>query len=557
MQKQTRQFFILLALFSAAVYLVYRTFFTLNLVTWYSSFVSISLLAAEMYGIFLMSLYFFQVWDTDEPPQQPIPEGVKVDVYIPTYNEDEHLLRGTIVAAKAMDFPHKTYVLDDGNRENIKALAEEIGVDYIARADNLHAKAGNLNNALDITEGELIVIFDADHVAKKNFITRIIGYFNDPKMAFVQTPHSFYNFDNFQATLNFKKNEYWEEGQLFYNVVQPGKNRWNGVSFCGSAAMFRRSALEEVGLIATETNTEDMHTGLRLHAAGYNSLFINEPLIIGQAATDVTTFNSQRVRWGEGNLSIMAHDNPLTIRGLTLPQRLCYMGSMLSWTTGVPKLVLYVTPILMLFTGVAPVRKFTSTLGVITLFYLFSTWGAVKAAGNGYGNIWAIEVTAMANFWTQIRSTWRALVKRAQQSFVVTSKRGRQSNSLIKQIMPHILLIVASLAAVFWALIRYFYGFTHDLLGLSIGSGLVLVHVLLAFDVLRRSLKGRDFRFSYRHPSDTVHVHYRGLNILDTEEPLVGQAAAVDINECGLGLTAFEKIPSGTKLDLLLQGGGN
>ena len=118
------------------------------------------------------------------------------------------------------------------------------------------------------------MIFDADHIAEPNFITRTLGYFADEKLAFVQTPHAYYNFDSFQGSLDYKKRLYWEEGQLYYNIVQPGKNHWNAVSFCGSAAIFRKSALESVGLIATETITEDMQTGLRLHAKGWKSLYI-------------------------------------------------------------------------------------------------------------------------------------------------------------------------------------------------------------------------------------------------------------------------------------------
>ena len=91
--------------------------------------------------------------------------------------------------------------------------------------------------------------------------------------------------------------------------------------------MFRRSAIRDVGLMATETITEDMHTGMRMNAKGWKSLAITERLVAGQAAPDITTFHAQRLRWGTGNLSIMKYDNPLTMRGLSLPQRLCYLGT--------------------------------------------------------------------------------------------------------------------------------------------------------------------------------------------------------------------------------------
>src|SRR5262249_28860633 len=157
-------------------------------------------------------------------------------------------------------------------------------------------------------------------------------------------------------------------------------------SFAGSAAMFRRRALAEVGYIATETITEDMHTGMRVNSRGWRSMAISDRLVAGQAAPDITTFHSQRIRWGEGNLSIMAYDNPLTMKGLTLAQRFCYLGSMVHWAGGVFKLAIYLTPILMMFTGVPPVAEFTWTLAGLTVLYLVASIYGVRVASNGFGS---------------------------------------------------------------------------------------------------------------------------------------------------------------------------
>jgi cellulose synthase/poly-beta-1,6-N-acetylglucosamine synthase-like glycosyltransferase len=306
-----RQVLMVLALAVSFLYLWYRGQYTLNLETNYAIFASLLLYSAEMWGFISMCLYFFQVWDLSEPAEQPIIEGRTIDVFVPTYNEDVLLLRTTLQACLDLDYPHRTYVLDDGRRDEVRELADELGVRYITRDSNQHAKAGNLNHALEQTDGEFIVIFDADHVPQKRFINRLIGYFRDEKCGFVQTPHAFYKFDNFQGSCNFNKKKYWDDGLLFYKVIQRGLNRWNAVIFAGSAAMFRRKALEEVGYIAVETITEDMHTGIRMTALGWKTAFVSEPLISGQAAPDVTTFHSQRLRWGEGNLSILFIDNPL------------------------------------------------------------------------------------------------------------------------------------------------------------------------------------------------------------------------------------------------------
>ncbi len=546
----TRKAWICAAVTATLIYLGYRTAFTLNLATWYATTASVTLLIAEVYGCFLMFLYFFQIWELVEP--QPVPPLVdrSVDVYIPTYNEDPELLRGTISAAVALDYPHKTYVLDDGDRPAVKKLAADLGADYIARPSSLHAKAGNLNHAMEITSGEFVVIFDADHVSRRDFITRLLGYFADDRLGFVQTPHSFYNFDNFQGMLNYKKQRYWEEGELFYNVTQPGKNRWNAVSFCGSAAMFRRAALEDVGLVATETITEDMHTGLRMHAKGWNSLFVNERLVSGQAATDVSTFNTQRLRWGEGNLGVMAYDNPLTMKGLTIAQRLGYLGSMLSWTTGLQKLMLYISPMLMLFTGVAPVSNMSWMLGIITAVYLIIIWTTVTLTANGHGHLIGTELTHMASFWTQIKSTYRAVFKRRKTTFVVTSKRGRQTNSIRRFIMPQCTYIAGGAVAIAWASVRYAIGLSNDLPGLCVGSFLVCAQGAFAFEVIRRALRSGGTDDAWRHPV-AAHVDYQYTDMKGNQVEATG--VTFDLNENGVGLHVFEDLTSVKDITLNLS----
>ncbi len=531
-------------------YLTYRAAFTFNLTSPYAIFASVSLYVAECYSVLLFLLYFFQVWDPHEPSEMPALEGRTVDVLVPTYNEDVSLLRATLQACLAMDYPHKTYVLDDGKRPEVQALAEELGVVYLTRPDNRHAKAGNLNHALERTDGEFVVIFDADHVPERNFIHRLIGYFHDEQLGFVQTPHAFYNFDSFQARFDHKKRQYWEEGQLFYRVIQPGKNRWNAAIFAGSAAMFRRKALESIGYIASETITEDLHTSLRIHAKGWKSLGLSERLIVGQAAPDVTTFHSQRLRWGEGNLSIFAYDSPLTAAGLTLPQRLCYLGSMIHWAGGPFMLLIYLTPLLMLFTGIPPVAEFTWPLiTIMSLYLLISLFGAYVSS-NSYWSFWNSELYTMASFFTQIRGTLRAIFRRGKQSFVVTSKRGRQAKGTGRFIRPYVLLIVASVLALFWGWYRPLAGISDDYWRPLLASIWAVFHATLAFVVIRRSMWPENHRFAYRH---TVYLPI-AYETRGTAMRRFGISA--DLSEAGVALVAYERLPVGSDMRLTLHGAG-
>jgi len=555
MPNSLRKLLMILAMGMTIVYLVFRGIFTLNLESVYSTFASWLLYSAEILGGFQMILYFFNVWDVAEPDQLEPEEGLTVDVLIPTYNEDVLLLRGTVQAALAMDYPHRTVVLDDGRRPEVAELADELGAMYIKRDDNQHAKAGNMNNALEQLDGEYVIVLDADHVPVKHMITRLLGYFRDPKVGFVQSPHDFYNFENFQAACDYDKQQYWEEGLLFYHNLQPGKNRWNAVVFAGSAAMFRRTALDDVGLFAVETITEDMHTGLRMAAKGWKSISVTERLIAGQAAPDVTTFHTQRLRWGEGNVSILFHDNPLTMRGLSLTQRISYWASIFHWFSGFTRLAVYATPILLLLTGVAPFTEIKVWIIAMLLSYLFITHLAMRLVSGKNAALFNMELFAMMTFWTSIKGCMRGIFKRKESKFVVTSKRGgRQAGStLLKYIMPQIWVIGFGIVALAWASFRMIFHTTYDFIGPAIAAPLVLYHIVLAWMVLRRSLAQETKRFSYRHKA-VLPVEFT----FDDQEhgTITGMGMSSDFSEYGIGLITYEPLPIDSEGDLFLSADG-
>ncbi len=245
-------------------YLWWRTFHTVNLDALY---LSIPLLLADYLGFAFFLLFGFNLWSKVRRFAPPPQASLTVDVFIPTYDEPDEILKPTILSALAMDYPHRTYVLDDGHREGVRLLCEELGVDYLSRPTNEGAKAGNINAALKVTHGEYIAIFDADHAPFKSFLTELLGYFKDPNVALVQAPQAYFNLDSFQhAAAGPHKNKPWHEQSVFYDQIMPGKDRMNSAFWCGSSAILRREALESVGGVNTLTVTEDMHTAMGLHA---------------------------------------------------------------------------------------------------------------------------------------------------------------------------------------------------------------------------------------------------------------------------------------------------
>jgi glycosyltransferase involved in cell wall biosynthesis len=218
-----------------------RVGFTLGGSLW----ISLPLWVLELYAAVGLGLFAFSLWNLD---WQVIPERVqrtdlRVGVLIPTYNEPMEVLLPTVAAAVALEPKHETYVLDDGQRLWVHAMAVSLSARYIAREERTHAKAGNLNHALAQLDLDVIGVLDADHIADAGFLTHILGYFEDPRVAVVQTPQDFYNLDSFEHDKN--RSWFWRgrrsisfnEQRLFYRAIQPGKNRWKAVFWCGTNAV--------------------------------------------------------------------------------------------------------------------------------------------------------------------------------------------------------------------------------------------------------------------------------------------------------------------------------
>jgi cellulose synthase (UDP-forming) len=322
------------------------------------AFFVIVVLAAEFYAFVALILGYFQtLWPLRRTPV-PLPEDPSkwpdVDLLITTYNEPLHLVKYTALAASNIDWPEgklNVYLLDDGRREEFRAFAEQAGIGYMTRPNNEHAKAGNINHALERLESPFVAIFDADHVPTRSFLQLTMGWFErDPTLALLQTPQHFYSPDPFERNLD-QFRHIPSENELFYGVVQDGNDLWNATSFCGSCAVLRRRALDEIGGLAVETVTEDAHTSLRLQKHGWSTAYINIPQAAGLATERLSGHIRQRVRWARGMTQILRIENPLFGRGLKFSQRLCYLNSAAHFLFALPRLVFLMAPLIYLIYG--------------------------------------------------------------------------------------------------------------------------------------------------------------------------------------------------------------
>ncbi len=347
--------------FSASLrYILYRGTETLAMQDPGDIVVSVLLFLAELYALITMLGGYFQtaIVRRNRPLALDLPadELPSVDVFIPTYNEPLDVLRPTVLGALAMDYPNKrVFVLDDGCRPEVAEMASRVGAWYIEREDSYGAKAGNINHALPQTDGALIAFFDADHVPVRGFLKATVGFFlENDRLSLVQTPHHFYNPDPFVRNLHLG-GVIPPEQHLFYHGIQLGNDFWNSAFFCGSCAVIRRQALEEVGGVSHETVTEDAHTALQMHAAGWDSLYLDIPLAAGLATETYAAHIGQRIRWARGMAQIVRLDNPLFKPGLSLAQRINYFNAAWHFFFGLPRMTFILTPALYLLFDLHPV----------------------------------------------------------------------------------------------------------------------------------------------------------------------------------------------------------
>ncbi|HET8629109.1 MAG TPA: glycosyltransferase [Thermomicrobiales bacterium] len=440
-----------LALVVSTAYLAWRTFATVDLAVWW---VSVPLLLFEVHAFVGLCLFTFSLWDVDaqRPARRVEATDARIAVLIPTYNEGEEILLPTVAAAVALRPAHETWVLDDGNRPWVAALAARLGARYVARADRHHAKAGNINHALDRIEADFVAVLDADHVATPDLLANTLGYFDDPRVALVQTPQDFYNRDSFEHDRRSTASDraVYHEQALFYRVLQAGKNRWGAAFWCGTGAVVRVAALREVGGIATETITEDIHTTVRLHRRGWKTVYHNEVLARGLAASNAAQYQAQRLRWGTGAMQVLRRENPLTVPGLTLPQRLAYAATILGWFDAWRSLGYLLIPIAVLLTGAVPIRARPLTFGLAFGFTFLLQQLALRLLGRGYHRSVMSTMFELVRLTPNLLATL-TLVRPGAARFQVTAK-GRESRRRRRQPIPRLLVgvAVASVVAALW-----------------------------------------------------------------------------------------------------------
>lgn len=475
-QPPWRILFILLAGYLAVRYILWRSLQSL-IYTGPLDFVGMSLLyLCEIYGFVLLLLgMYVNLWpitgrsiqlsdNTDNLPT--------VDVFIPTYNESDDIIRVTAIAATQINYPRnklRIYICDDGgtlNKRNhpetmqaawerhyrLRQIAEELGVHYITRETNRSAKAGNLNHALHHSDGELLLLLDCDHVPTTDILQRTVGYFlADPKLFLAQTPHFFINLTPIEKNLSGVGNPNGEN-DMFYRSIHPSLDSWNASYFCGSAALLRRSHLMEAGGICGTTITEDAETAFLLHSKGYNSVYVEQPMVCGLSPENYDDYVLQRTRWAQGMLQMLIMNNPLFTAGLSWPQRICYFNSCVYWFFGLSRFFYFIAPALFLVFGLQIYHASGEQIIAYVLPYILSVFIIMDFLYSKARQSFFSEIYESIQSIFLIPAVISVILNPHKPSFKVTPKGQKLHDVFLNpRANTFFIIVVVNIIAIIWA----------------------------------------------------------------------------------------------------------
>ena len=400
-----------------------------------------------------------------------------IDVFVTACGEDDRLVMQTALAARDLRLDHRTFVLDDGRSAQLQERCLTAGVGYLRRPDRDHAKAGNVNAALARTDGDFVVVLDADHVPDPDLLLELLPAFVDDDVAFVQSPQFYTNSTNLIAIGAS------EAQRIFYELVCPGKNHFNAAFCVGTNVMFRRSALQEVAGIHIGSNSEDIWTSIDLHERGWRSVYTPRVLARGLAPDDVGAFFKQQFRWASGGFEVLLR-GPVFRRGhgaLTLDQRLQYLFVGTHYLTSLAMLVFMLLPATYLMFGRMPLQVDGLTWAAYYVPFFASTMLVTWLQSGGFRP--AAIVTSIGTAPVHLKAFLAVLFRRrAGWSVTNTASHGAAS---LWPVMPHIVLLAFNLTAIAVGLTVM-----QEVSTTWLATGFAAMHVLVLGRLVTEAIRG-------------------------------------------------------------------
>jgi cellulose synthase (UDP-forming) len=327
---------------------------------------------AESLSYLLLCLLSYSTWHLKnrQPENPPVKVRFSVDLFVPCCGEPLEIIKATLRAVRRITYhPLEVYVLDDGGSQAVAALARSLGFHYLSRPQEglplKDAKSGNLNFGLGRSQGELILVLDADQVPTPEILDRLVSFFHQSQVGYVQSKQAFFLPEG---------DPFYNSDKVFYETIQLSNDRANAVISCGSGVVYRRRALQEMGGFSTWNLLEDFTSSYELVSRGWQGIYYPQALSRGLAPATLAGVYRQRFQWCLDTMRLFFWDNPLLKSGLSWAQKTHFLIIMLSYlASGLVFPVFYTIPLWFYWSGHSCVVGDELTYGFLRGAYLLAT----------------------------------------------------------------------------------------------------------------------------------------------------------------------------------------
>jgi cellulose synthase (UDP-forming) len=305
------------------------------------------------YGMLRLIIIWINYLGIKRPMKQEAPDGLKVAIFTTSSpGEPLSMFEKTLEACSQIKYPHTTYLLDDTRDPRFREVAEKYGAVWLELVGIPGAKAGKINAALARTSEDFILVLDPDHIPFPNFLDEVLGFFEDEKVGFVQVSQGYYN-----QYRSFTARAAAEQTYTFYGPTQMGMNGYNCSVAIGANCTFRRKALESAGGHGIGL-AEDLVTSIRIHAAGWKSIYNPVMVARGLVPEDFGSFCKQQLKWARGVHEVLFAEVPRLFTKLSFWQKLSYITIGTYYIEGLVTLLYLLIPFLFFWTGILPAQMY-------------------------------------------------------------------------------------------------------------------------------------------------------------------------------------------------------
>jgi cellulose synthase (UDP-forming) len=526
-------------------YLIWRWGWTLNTdALWFS----VPLALAETYGLLAAACLTVAGWRlTHRHPPEPL-SAATVDVVVITTDEPISVLRKTALAAREIAYAHETYLLDEAHRDEVREMAEKLGVGYLRSAHPAQGRASTLNYVLARTRGQFLLQLDGDHVPLPHLLHRVLGFFENESVAVVQSAYDVVA-DTQGADVNVRQGRIWGDQQLTFRVLEPGRDRVGAALYLGSCAVLRRRAIEAVGGFPSTSVASELEVSLLLHASGLRSVYFDESLAFGLTAPSARSFHARHLRVGQAGMQILRRHHPLRMAGLSAMQRVAYLDTLTSSIGGFQRLILYLAPIVFFITGVFPLDVGATVFAAVFIPHIALRMLSYRMLARGHSSLGHADREAMASFFTRILSA-AAYLRPGRPPF----RRWADGVSL-RTAAPQLTLVLLTAMSLGWALYARTRGLAFVVPGwgeaaLWVTVALALWNAAIAAYVIHLTLGGRHRRTEHRF-ADSLAVMLRVLRY-DGKLASTDIAVTENLTPTGLALRCMYAIAEGARVEMAL-----